>query len=240
MANKYFAQGTTTERSLVEDLIIESISFYGQTFYYIPRVLVSKDDILGEDRLSKFQNAYPIKMYLETVDGFEGQGAFIQKFGLMNEQSVTLTLARKTWDKTVGKYGTTILPNRPGEGDLIYFPLTKGLFEIKFVQSRDPFYQLGKLYVYKLEVELFQYASEKIDTGVPDIDVFEDLKSFDTTINEVVTPDNYGTNREFKVESDGIVFDSDNPFGELVPAIYATADATIVTSDSSILTADRA
>lgn len=177
--NVYFSQGSRNEQYLLEDIICESISIWGQDFYYIPRSLVAKDEILGEDRLSKFKTAYPIEMYLETVDGFEGQGAFIQKFGLMMEQSATLTVARRRWDQFVGRYGQTQLPNRPNEGDLLYFPLTGGLFEIKFVQHQDPFYQLGKLYVYKLQVELFQYSSEKMDTGIKEIDAFESLKSFD-------------------------------------------------------------
>lgn len=180
--NQYFTQGTSSEQNLVEDLIIESLKIYGKNFYYIPRTLVSKDDILGEDRLSEFKNSYQIEMYFESVDSFDGQGAFMQKFGLMMEQSATLVVARRRWEKLIGKKGTTILPNRPTEGDLIYFPLTKGLFEIKFVKHQDPFYQLGKLYVYKLQVELFQYASEKIDTGIPDIDVFETLKTVSTDL----------------------------------------------------------
>ena len=178
--NVYFSQGTGNEQYLLEDIIIESMQIYGQDFYYIPRTLVAKDNILGEDRLSEFKQAFGIEMYLDSVDGFEGQGAFINKFGLMMEQSATLTVARRRWDQLVGRFGTTQLPNRPCEGDLLYFPLTKGLFEIKFVQHQDPFYQLGKLYVYKLQVELFQYASEHIDTGFKDIDVFETLKSYDT------------------------------------------------------------
>ena len=178
--NVYFSQGTANEQYLIEDIIVESLQVYGQDFYYIPRTLVAKDNILGEDRLSQFKDAYGIEMYLENVDGFEGQGAFIEKFGLMMQQSATLTVARRRWDQLVGRFGQTQLPNRPCEGDLLYFPLTKGLFEIKFVQHQNPFYQLGKLYVYKLQVELFQYASEYIDTGHKDIDVFETLKSYDT------------------------------------------------------------
>ena len=164
---------------MYEDIIVESISIYGQDFYYIPRTLVGKDEILGEDRLSKFKNAYGIEMYLETVNGFEGQGAFIQKFGLMMEQSATLTVARRKWEQLIGQHKLSQLPNRPAEGDLLYFPLTGGLFEIKFVTHQDPFYQAGKLYVYKLQVELFQYASEHITTGIKEIDVFESLKTFD-------------------------------------------------------------
>lgn len=183
--NVYFTNGTRNEQHLVEDLIIESISIYGQQLYYIPRTLVSKDDILGEDRLSEFKTAFPITMYFEDVDSFAGQGAFIQKFGLMMEQSATLVVSRRRWEQLVGRHGVTQIPTRPCEGDLLYFPLSKGLFEIKFVQHQDPFYQLGKLYVYKLQVELFQYSSEKIDTGVAEIDVFETLKTFstDTTRN---------------------------------------------------------
>jgi hypothetical protein len=178
--NVYFTQGTRNEQYLVEDLIIESLRIYGQEFFYIPRTLVSKDEILGEDRLSQFKSSFPIEMYFENIDSFDGQGQFIQKFGLMVEQSATLVVARRRWEQLVGRYGQTIIPNRPCEGDLIYFPLSKGLFEIKFVKHQDPFYQLGKLYVYKLQVELFQYASERIDTGVAEVDAFETLKSFTT------------------------------------------------------------
>ena len=183
--NVYFTQGTKSEQMLIEDIIIESLKIYGQEVFYIPRTLVSKDEILGEDRLSKFTSSFPIEMYFENVDSFDGQGAFIQKFGLMMEQSATLVVARRRWEQLVGRYGQTTIPSRPNEGDLIYFPLSKGLFEVKFVQHQDPFYQLGKLYVYKLQVELFQYASEKIDTGIKDVDAFESLKTFstDTTRN---------------------------------------------------------
>jgi len=180
--NVYFSHGNRSEQLFHEDLVVESLSIYGQTFYYIPRTLVGKDEILGEDRLSKFKSAFAIEMYLENVDGFDGQGAFIQKFGLMMEQSATLVVARRKWEQLIGRFGQTQLPNRPCEGDLLYFPLTDGLFEVKFVQHQDPFYQQNKLFVYKLQVELFQYSSEKIDTGIKDIDDFETLKSYDTSV----------------------------------------------------------
>jgi len=178
--NVYFSQGTKNEQYLIEDIIIESLKIYGNEVFYIPRSLVSKDNVLGEDRLSQFKTAFPIEMYFENVDSFGGQGAFIQKFGLMIEQSATLVVARRRWNQLVGRYGATTIPSRPNEGDLIYFPLTGGLFELKFVQHLDPFYQLGKLYVYKLQVELFQYSSERIDTGIAEVDAFESLKTFST------------------------------------------------------------
>ena len=202
--NVYFSQGTRNEQTLIEDLIIESLRIYGNEVMYIPRTLVSKDNILGEDRLSQFKSAFPIEMYFENVDSFGGQGAFIQKFGLMVEQSATLVVARRRWEQFVGRYGVTTIPDRPNEGDLIYFPLSKGLFEIKFVQHQDPFYQLGKLYVYKLQVELFQYASEFMDTGVPAVDAFESLKSFTTNVSRSA----YGEVVKVNITNSGVGYTS--------------------------------
>jgi hypothetical protein len=202
--NVYFSHGTRNEQYLLEDLIIESLKIYGNEFFYIPRTLVSKDNILGEDRLSQFKSSFPIEMYFENVDSLAGQGAFIQKFGLMMEQSATLVIARRRWEQLVGRYGQTIIPTRPNEGDLIYFPLSKGLFEIKFVTHQDPFYQLGKLYVYKLQVELFQYASELIDTGINEIDAFESLKSYTTN----TTRSSYGEVTSIAITSQGAGYTS--------------------------------
>lgn len=244
--NPYFTQGTSNEQGLIEDIIIESLKIYGKDMRYIPRTLVAKDDIFGEDRLSEFKNAYPIEMYFENIDSMAGQGAMIQKFGLMMEQSATLVVARRRWEQLIGSQGTTILPNRPNEGDLIYFPLTKGLFEIKFVQHQDPFYQLGKLYVYKLNIELFQYSSERINTGIPEVDVFENLKSFDVTINPEIADgsSNYGNNTDFKEKAETVIFDEVNPFGELynsydvVGTSYQT-DTTELTADQTTIKTDR-
>jgi hypothetical protein len=205
------------ENSVIESLITEAINVYGQDFYYIPRSLVAKDELLGEDRLSKFKNAYPIICYMENSDGgFEGQGAFASKFGLQIEQSATLSVARREWNKLVGQHGTSIIPNRPAEGDLIYFPMTTGLFEINFVQHQTPFYQVGQLYVYQMTVELFRYSSENMDTGIESIDVFESLKSADISINASTdTPMSFGDNDKFAAEAAGKFFDANNPFGDL-------------------------
>ena len=218
---------------LKEDLIIEAIRIWGQEFRYIPRKLVSKDNILGEDRLSKFEGSFPIEMYLETVDGFEGQGAFIQKFGLAMEQSATLTVAKRRWDQLVGRYGQTTVPSRPNEGDLIYFPLTGGLFELKFVKHQDPFYQLGQLDVYRLEVELFQYSSELIDTGDKDVDAFETLKTFSTN----TTRSKYGAVKTITITNGGsgytsaptVVFTSSSGIGAAATATVTDGEVTAIT-----------
>jgi len=233
--NVYFSQGTKNEQYLIEDIIIESLKIYGNEVMYIPRTLVSKDDILGEDRLSQFKSAFPIEMYFENVDSFGGQGAFIQKFGLMVEQSATLVVARRRWDQLVGRYRVNQLPQRPCEGDLIYFPLSKGLFEIKFVQHQDPFYQLGKLYVYKLQVELFQYASEAIDTGFEEIDSFESLKTFNTNI----TRNQHGEIRTVTVVNGGsgyttasITVSSSAGYGAVLTPVITDGVITSVTIDN--------
>lgn len=244
--NPYFTQGTSSEQNLIEDLIIESLKIYGKDMLYIPRSQVSPDAIFGEDRLSEFKNAYPIEMYFDNIDSFAGQGAMIQKFGLLMDQSASLTVARKRWQELIGNYGTSVLPNRPAEGDLIYYPLTKGLFEIKFVKHQEPFYQLGKLYTYKLDIELFQYSSERINTGVPEVDVFENLKSFDPTINPSIeeASNQFATNTAFHEKAQGAVFDEANPFGEVHYSsdpigTSIQADTSQVTADQTTIKADR-
>lgn len=166
--NSYFAR-QPSEQNVIEDLTIETIKIHGFDMVYIPRTLVNEDELFGEDTISKFTEGNQIEMYIESVDGFEGEGDFISKFGLQIKDSVSLILSQKRFDETMGHKLT-----RPNEGDLIYFPLTQGLFEIKFVEHENPFYQLGKLYTYKLSCELFTYSQEQIDTGFSDVDSLED------------------------------------------------------------------
>lgn len=184
MANPYLNFRETNEQELIEELIEESIDIHSERFYYIPRKLVSVDDILGEDRLSEFKNAYEIDMYLESVPNLEGQGMVVERFGSLIDYTANVVVTRRKWAELVGRFGQTIIPTRPCEGDLLYYPLGGGLFEIKFVDAKNPYAQLGKFYTYRLTIESFQYNSEKIDTGVSDIDAFEGLKTLDELSNE--------------------------------------------------------
>ena len=213
MSFRLLTPQTNNENLLYESLIAEAIEIHGDDFFYIPRTFVNKDELLGEDRLSKFKYSYPIVMYLESADGFEGQGAFMSKFGLNMEQSATLTMSRVSWKKCVAKYGNVVLPNRPAEGDLIFYPRTGNLMEIMFVQHQNPFYQAGQLYVFKLTVETFRYASETLETGNSVIDEFNSLKT--TGDNDVETPKSFGDNNVFKQKAAEFVFDTNNPFGEV-------------------------
>jgi len=176
--NVYFSQTVRSEQNLYEDLIIESLKIYGQEVMYLPRNMVSRDMVLNEAIESKFSDAYSIEMYLESVDGFEGDGSLLTKFGLEIRDQATFVVAKKTWEKLVGFWNNGIISNRPAEGDLIYLPMSKGLFEIKFVDHQSPFYQLSKFPVYKLRCELFEYSNEEIKTGVDELDKLQ--RSFAT------------------------------------------------------------
>ena len=183
--NFYFqsglTSGTSSEQLLIEDLIIESLKIYGHDVYYLPRTLVNEDTIFDEDTLSQFTQAYPLEMYLENIEGFEGQDLF-SKFGIEFRDQATFVLARRRWQELVVSSGGIFTQDtRPSEGDLLYFPKTSSLFEIKLVEFSDPFYQAGKLYIFRLQCELFEYSSEVIDTGVEALDQIYDLhvyKSF--------------------------------------------------------------
>jgi len=160
------------EQNVAEDLTIETIKAMGKDMVYIPRSLVNEDKLFGEDVLSKFDDGYQLEMYIQSVDGFEGEGDILSKFGLEIRDRVELIVSRKRFEEAVGSYENI---TRPREGDLIFFPLSKTLFEINFVEHENPFYQLGKLYTYKLSCEVFTYSQEVIDTGYTDVDTIEDV-----------------------------------------------------------------
>jgi len=169
----YFSQAVASEQSVYEDLIIESLKIYGQDVYYIPRTLVNRDTILGEDHSSKFDDAYLIEAYIENSDGFEGSGDLYQKFGLEIRDEATFIISRRQWNSLVGTWNNTIEGVRPSEGDLLFLPMTNKFFEISFVEHEQPFYQLSNLPVYKLSCSLFEYNDEDFDTGVEAIDLTE-------------------------------------------------------------------
>lgn len=168
--NAHFGQ-----QNLIEDLIIESIKIYGYDNFYIPRQLVKEDDLFGEDVLSKFDSAYPIEMYVKNVEGFDGEGEFLSKFNLEVRDQITFSISQRRYQEEIpegaiklDEQGEKI--NRPVEGDLIFFPLTGQLYEIKYVDKQPIFYQMGQLQMYDLRCELFEYSHEVVDTGVKAID----------------------------------------------------------------------
>jgi len=155
------------EQLLIENLIIESIKIYGQDMFYVPRVIKNKDDIYGADDISEYNRAYPVELYIKSVDGFTGDGNFMSKFGLEIRDQVVFSIAQRVFYEEVGMDSTLV---RPNEGDLIYFPLNNKLFKIMFVNKFEMFYQLGALQTWELTCELFDYSSEKFNTGIAEID----------------------------------------------------------------------
>ena len=170
--NSYFRTfDARNEQELLHSLTQESIQIYGHDVSYIPRTLVNTDTVLGEDSISEYKDAYSVEMFIKSVDGFEGEGDLISKFGLEVRDQIVFSLARRAWEGLD-------LGVRPKEGDLVYFPLTSKLFQIMFVEHETPFYQNGALPTFDLTCELFVYSDEKMDTDVDDIDVIEQKQSF--------------------------------------------------------------
>ena len=199
--NRYFNQYAPIrqEQKLVEDLIIEAIKIYGVDVYYLPRTHVNLDRLYSEDASMKFTDALEMEMYIKSFDGFMGQEDFLSKFGLQIDETITFVVAQKRFDQALKtclmtEYGYNIVSEegdellqenaydydniiRPREGDLLWFPMAGYLYEVKFTENIEFFYQLGKLYTYELRCQRYEYSSEKLDTGITDIDNVEDLYS---------------------------------------------------------------
>ena len=165
--------GSAQEQTFMENLIVESIELYGQDIYYLPRTYVNRDTILNEVESSSFTQALAVRAYVNNVEGWEGQGELLSKFGVRIEDKTTFIFSRKKFEEKVDDNAVLNVEGRPNEGDLIWFPTTKHLFEIKFVEAERPFYQLGKGYVWECQCELFEYSDEELDTGVAAIDAIE-------------------------------------------------------------------
>jgi len=172
--NPFFLQGSQGEQRLVQNLINEQLKIYGVEVTFIPRKFVNQKTIIEEVQASKFDDNFAIEAYVENYDGYAGAGDVLTKFGMSLRDEVTLTISKERFEEFIAPFMNAdddiILASRPREGDLIFFPLGQRLFEIKFVEHEDPFYQLGKNYVYKLKCELFEYEDEVIDTSIEAID----------------------------------------------------------------------
>jgi len=189
MLNPFFLQGSKAEQGLIQDLINEQLRMYGVDVHYLPRKYVTSKTVLKEVIESKFDHGYPLEAYVNTYDGYEGQGTILSKFGIQPLTDLTITISKERFEN----YITPLIQNlpdielstRPKEGDLIYFPLGDRLFEIKFVEHEQPFYQLQKTYVYELKCELFRYEDEVIDTGIDEIDDNVETDGYIQTLNLV-------------------------------------------------------
>jgi hypothetical protein len=221
--NRYFRQGATSEQILYEDLIIESLKIYGQDVYYLPREIVKRDTVFGDDSTSRFDNAYRLEMYIENVEGFDGEGDLFTKFGVEIRDAATFIVARRRWKSQVQFYeNTDDKPMyRPREGDLIYLTLSDSFFEITKVETENPFYQLKDLPVFRIRAELFEYNDEDFDTGL-DLDDIEQQ-----AFQRLVTFDLATMTGKFEV---GDTLTQTNPNGFTITGDVVKIDASIPSS----------
>ena len=193
--NPFFLQGTPSEQRLVQDLVNEHLRFHGVEVIYIPRKYVNKKTIIEEVQSSAFDDNFAIEAYVNNYDGYSGAGDILTKFGVSVRDELTLTISKERFEDFIAPFmgglddgsgeGEIILSTRPREGDLVYFPLGQRLFEVKFVEHEDPFYQLGKNYVFLLKCELFEYEDEVINTSIGEIDTQVQEEGYITTLTLV-------------------------------------------------------
>lgn len=232
--NVYFSQAVKSEQHLYEDLIIESLKIYGQDAYYLPRTIINRDDIFGEDSSSKFDDAFMIETYVENAEGFEGEGDLYSKFGLEIRDEANFIISRRQWERFIGTHYSNVEYPKPDEGDLIYLPLSNSFFEIRFVEEEQPFYQLSNLPVYKLSCALFEYNDEQMDTGVVNIDNMQASYAYQVTLDLTVTNGDHFIVGETVTQTlaTGITV-----FGE-VQSIIKTSDTVATITVSNIGTED--
>ena len=180
--------GQSSEQSLIDDLVIEQIAIFGLDVLYMPRKHLNLDKLLHEGSKCAFEFAMPIPMYLKTFSGYNNGLEMLTKFGVRSSDEVTLVLSRSQFNTHyapfIKSYYNAIdgrdpkdnlnylegQTSRPKEGDLIYFPFDDGIFEIKYVMFDQPFFQLGRGYVYELQCEKFEFSGESFETEYPEID----------------------------------------------------------------------
>ena len=216
--NPFFLQGSQSEQRLTQDLINEHLKIFGVEVTYIPRKFVRKQTIIKEVQSSAFDDNFLLEAYLNTYEGYSGQGDIMTKFGVSLRDEVTLTISKERFEDFISPFLEADedyeLASRPREGDVIFFPLGGRLFEVKFVEPEDPFYQLGKNYVYQLKCELFEYEDEVFDTDIEEIDSqLEDIGYISTlqligvgqtaTATAQLNSSNKGYIREIVLNNDG-------------------------------------
>lgn len=208
--NHYSPTGTG-EQLLLEDLIVESVQIMGHDVKYLPREAYDADDrILGENVNNKFDRAYTLEMYIANVEGYEGDGDFFSKFGLEVRETSNFVVARRTFEK----YMPSNVATRPREGDLIYVPFIRKIFEIKFVEEELLFHSLGKRnsYIYELRCEVFRFSNENFNTGVEEVDEIENQIAYSVVLTMGAGSGNY--------YQDELVFQGAN-------AAYSTASGNL-------------
>ena len=210
--NSFFRNFTSpNEQALYDDIIVESIKQYGHDLLYLPRIGEKKDDILNEYSFSRFEQALPVEAYIKNFSDFEGEGQLLAKFGLEIRDQMTLSISQRSFRQFIQPYTDK---ERPWEGDCIYIPMTKVLYQIKYVNTSAIFYTLGKLNTFDIVCEIIEFSNEQFNTGIPEID--EKYKAFENADDpdyDLESYDKFAHNTAIEGEGDGILdFSEVSPF----------------------------
>lgn len=216
--NVYFRNyDNFNEQNLIDDLVIESIKIYGIDVTYISGQFNNVDSIFNEDDTPLYDEMYEFEVYVKNVDGFEGEGDFLSRFGLQIRDTVTFTVAIRTFERYVTRNNATKV--RPRENDIIWLPLNQKMYRITYVEHESVFYQSGALQVYDIKCELMEYSNETFDTGRYEIDhYFDNVKTTSdtvTTLQNIEDSDPLAQNLAFEQAGDDIIdFSEIDPFSE--------------------------
>jgi len=226
----FFTHGTRNEQFLLQNLVEEHLKMFGMDILYCPREIMLTDGVFNEEVIGEFNDSYLIEAYMENFDGFQGGGDLLTKFGVAQTDEITMIISQQRFSDLISQFllinKDYQAPERPQEGDLIFLPLTSNYFEIKFVEHEEPFYQLGKGYVYKLKAELFEYSDEQGDV----FDNDEELVDYGYTVKHYYLT-TAGTNASATAVVDGgaltnlFISDNGSKYNE-TPAITITGDGT--------------
>lgn len=194
------------EQNLTDKLIIEAIQMKGVEILYMPRTHNNYNRLFGEDPTSSFEECVSIEMYPVDVQGFGGDGELMSKFGLEIKDTATFVVNKTRFKEEFPDW------IRPREGDLMFMPYTNAILEIKFVNHESPFFNQGKMYVWELKVETFEFSYEEVNTGNQDLDdLFGDLLgNFDQAVETEPFGDNQTIVDDYEPSTS---FDPNNPFG---------------------------
>jgi hypothetical protein len=232
--NFYFSEKVRSEINLYEELIIEALKIYGQDVYYLPRTIVNEDTLLGDDPASQFASSYKIEMYIENVEGFDGEGDLFTRFGVEIRDECTFVVSKNRWSNQVARADNALQGDRPTEGDLIYLPLSKSMFEIRHVEHEQPFYQIENVPTYKMRCTLFEYSGEDMDTGNTEIDSLEKDYAYQYKVCTLAPKKATGIVEINEAYSDVNIFDSDYTTGGNVINLTLTNGGTYYTTPPQI------
>ena len=217
MPNVFFNNfNSHPEQMLIEDLVTESLSIYGHTVYYLPRIIDERDPVFTDEApLSRYNTALEFDMYIKSYDSYEGDGTFLSKFNLEIRDQITLTVSRRSFGSEIASNFPLI--QRPREGDLVYSTMMKRIFVIKYVNNTSVYYQLGDLQTWDIVCEVWEYSNERFNTGIDEIDNIETQYSvanvYSNTAYEAAMLDVYAQNQEFQEAGENIVdWTSVDPF----------------------------